>query len=88
MKNPNKQEEIDKNRRKFLTVILIGSGTFLVQKVLGPLFSKFLNDPPAKIGSPHKTILGGFQVVENKKVLSVYDDDDSEEEVFQIDKGV
>lgn len=66
--------------------MLIGSGTFLVEKVFGPLFSKFLNNPPVQTGLPHKTDLGGFQVVENKKVLSVYDDDDSGEEVLQIDK--
>lgn len=86
MNNQNKQESIDKNRRKFLAVMLIGSGTFLIEKVLSPLFSKFLNNPPAKIGSPNKTGLGEFQVVEDKKKLSVLDD--SGEEVFQIDREV
>ena len=79
------QENIDKNRRKFLAIMLIGSGTFLVQKVLSPLFSGFFNDSPAKISPPlNKTDFGNFQVVENKKSLSVYDN--SGEEVLQIDK--
>ena len=85
MENPNSQESINKNRRKLLAVMLIGSGTFLVQKVLSPLFSGFLNDSPAKIAPPpDKTDFGNFKVVENKKSLSIYDN--SGEEVFQIDK--
>ena len=86
MKNQNSQESIDKNRRKFLTVMLIGSGAFLVEKILTPLFSRFLNSPPtpAKTGLLNKTAFGGFQVTENKKGLSVYDS--SGEEILQIDK--
>lgn len=82
---------IDKNRRKLLAVMLIGSGTFLVEKFLGPLFSVFLSDPPAKTSSlsdktslTNKNNFESFQVVENKNILSVYDN--SGEEVFQIDK--
>lgn len=90
MKNQNKQESINKNRRKLLAVMLIGSGTFLVEKVVGPLFSVFLSNPPnpsnspTRTGLPNKTDLGSFKVAEDKKILSVYDD--SGEEVFQIDK--
>ena len=84
MKNQNSQENIDKNRRKLLAVMLIGSGTFLVQKVLGPLFSGFLNDSSGKTILPNKTSFDSFQVVENKKTLSVYDN--SGEEILQIDK--
>jgi len=76
MKNQNKPESIDKNRRKFLTVMLIGSGAFLVEKILTPLFSRFLNDssaPTTKTGLSSKASLGGFRIVENK-------------EIFQIDK--
>lgn len=84
MKNQNKQEGIDENRRKFLAVILIGSGTFLVEKVFGPLFSKFLSNSSVQTGLPNKTDLGSFKVVEDQKILSIHDD--SGEEVFQIDK--
>ena len=68
--------------------MLIGSGTFLVQKILNPLFSGFLKDSPAKIApppdKPDKTDFGNFKIVDNKKSLSVYDN--SGEEVLQIDK--
>ena len=88
MKNQNKEESIDKNRRKLLTVMLIGSGAFLVEKVLTPLFSRFLNDSSTltKTNLSNKTDFGGFQVTENKKGLSIFDS--SGEEIFQIDKEV
>lgn len=84
MENPKSQENIDKNRRRLLTVMLIGSGTFLVEKVLSPLFSGFLGDSPVRINPPDKTSFGNFKIVENNKGLSIYDS--SGEEVFQIDK--
>ena len=64
--------------------MLIGSGAFLVEKILTPLFSRFLNDSPAKTGLSNKTAFGGFQVTENKKGLSVYDS--SGKEILQIDR--
>lgn len=70
---------MDKNRRKFLKVTLIGSGVFLANKVLGPLLARLLDDSVAKVDS------AAFKVRENKKILSVYDS--SGEEIFQIDKG-
>lgn len=70
---------MDINRRKFLKIMLIGSGTLLLGRVLSPLFSKFFDDFFAK-SSP-----GPFQVVENNKKLSIYDN--SGEEIFQIDNG-
>lgn len=78
---------MDKNRRKFLKIIFIGSGALLMEKVLGPLFSTFLGNSFAKTDSLNKTKTSfkDFQVVENKKNLSVYDS--SGEEVLQIDKG-
>lgn len=86
MENPKSQESIDKNRRRLLTVMLIGSGTFLVEKVLSPLFSGFLYDPPIRLDPPNKPDFGNFKIVENKMGLSIYDS--SGEEVFQIDKEV
>jgi hypothetical protein len=79
---------VDKNRRKFLKIMLIGSGAFIAGKVFGPLFSKFLDSPFTKTDSlsKSKTGFGNFQIVENEKILSVYDN--SGEEIFQIDKGV
>ena len=55
-----------------------------MEKVLGPLFSWFSGDSFAKTDSFNKTGFGDFRVVENKKILSVYDS--SGEEIFQIDK--
>ena len=76
---------IDINRRKFITVILIGGGAFIVEKILTPLLSKFVNNKPiAKAGSSNRAVFSGFQIVENKKRLSIYDN--SGEEIFQIDK--
>jgi len=76
---------MNENRRKFLKIIFIGAGAFLMEKVLGPLFSRFSDDSFAKTDSLNKTSFKDFQVVENKKNLSIYDS--SGEEVLQIDKG-
>ena len=80
---------MDKERRNFLKIILIGSGTLLAGKVMGPLFSGRLNlgNSFDKIGlpDPKKTIPSSFKIVENEKVLCIYDS--SGEEIFQIDKG-
>lgn len=70
---------MDTKRRKFLKVLLIGTASFIVGKISGPLLSGFFGDSFSKSES---TL---FRVVENKKRLSVYDD--SGEEIFQIDKG-
>lgn len=70
---------MDKNRRKFIKILLIGSASFMAGKVLGPLISKFSDNSSAKSNST------AFKVVENNKSFSVYDG--SGEEIFQIDKG-
>lgn len=75
---------MDKDRRKFLKILLIGSGTLLVGKLFGPLFSRFFDGSFAKTNSL-KTSLATFRVDENKKKLSVYDD--FGEEVLQIDRS-
>lgn len=77
---------MDVERRKFLKIILIGSGTFLVGRVFGPLFSKFLDDSSIDPGSKTKADPVAFHVIKNKDKLSFYDD--SGDEVFQIDNGV
>lgn len=75
---------MDKNRRTFLKIILIGSGTLIIGKIFGPLFSKsmdsplLINEPPLKIKEPQ------FKVIEDQTILSVYDR--YGEEIFQIDK--
>ena len=79
---------MDKNRRKFLKVVLLGSGLLIVGKILDPLFSKFFhssildNDYPKK-DPPNNPM--AFKVIEDNKTLSIYDA--SGEEVFQIDKS-
>lgn len=77
---------MDTNRRKFLKIILVGSGTLAVGKVLSPALLKFFDGSSTKTDllPKTKTSFGEFQVVENEKILSVYDD--SGEEIFQIDK--
>ena len=71
---------MDISRRKFLKITLIGGTAFLVGKVIGPLFSKFIN---TLSDSPSKNTPVTFNVVEDKKGLSIYDN--SGEEIFQID---
>lgn len=75
---------MNEDRRKFLKIVLIGGTSFIVGKILGPLFSRFLGSLPAEANSSkvHST---EFHVVENQKRLSIYDN--SGEEIFQIDKG-
>jgi hypothetical protein len=58
----------------------------LAEKILGPLFSRFLSDSSAKTDSSNETSFRSFRVVEDKKGLSIYDS--SGEEIFQIDKEI
>jgi hypothetical protein len=74
---------MNESRRKFLKIIFISSGTLLAEKILGPLLS-FLDAQSAK--SDSSTSFRNFRVVEDKKVLSVYDS--SGKEILQIDRGV
>ena len=74
---------VNENRRKFLKIIFIGSGALLMEKVLGPWFSRFLDSSSAKTGSSDKTSFRDFRIVENKKSLSFFDS--SGKEIFQID---
>ena len=74
---------MDVNRRKFLKITLIGGTAFLVGKVIGPLFSKFINASSDSSASSARNIPVTFNVVEDKKGLSIYDN--FGEEIFQID---
>ena len=76
---------MDKNRRKFLKIIFIGSGALLLEKVSSSLLPRFFNNSLTKTKSSNKTNLGGFRVAENNKRLSIYDS--TGEEIFQIDKN-
>lgn len=68
---------MDTTRRQFLKVILIGSGTFVMGKLLSPLLS----------GSSHAALplrpASPFRVADNERFLSIYDA--TGEEVLQID---
>lgn len=92
-----KQDNVNQNRRKFLKIILFGSGVLLTERVLGPLYSRFFSDSSdknptrtnsLKTNSFNKinTDSGNFSVVRNKDGLSIYDA--TGEEIFQIDNGV
>lgn len=83
------------HRRKFLKIVLIGSASFVVGRIFGPIVSGVTkltententggrND---KIESLSQTDPGSFKVIEDKNFFSVYDE--SGEEVFQVDKSV
>ena len=75
---------MDKNRRKFLKIILIGGGTLIAGKVLNPLFSVFSDNSSAKTDSSTEADTRNFQISEDKKSLSIFDS--AGEEIFQIDK--
>lgn len=80
---------MNEGRRTFLKIIFIGSGALLAEKFLSPLFSFFSDDSSAKTktnSSLVKTGFKNFQIIEDKKNLSIYDS--SGEEILQIDKGV
>ncbi|MCX6702766.1 MAG: hypothetical protein NTW60_02775 [Candidatus Wolfebacteria bacterium] len=77
---------MDISRRKFLKLIFVGSGAFLLEKVMGPLFSKFLDNSSVQTNPPAKTNFRNFKITEDSQILSVYDS--SGEEVFQIDNRV
>jgi len=80
---------MDENRRKFLTIMLIGSGAFLVDRIFNPLFSRFwsgsFTKTNPKINPPDKKDLKMFHIVEKKNQLLIYDS--SGEKIFQIDDG-
>lgn len=71
---------MDKNRRNFLKIMLIGGGTLVAGKLLGPVFSKFWSGPSVE------TDFSNFRTVENKNGLAVYDKATGEE-IFIMDDG-
>ena len=70
---------MDQNRRKFLKILLIGGGTLLVGKFLGPIILDFFSRGP-KVEQD----FGNFRVSEDKKELII--SDQTGEEIFIIDK--
>lgn len=79
---------MDNNRRKFIKIMLVGSGAVLAEKIFGPLLSKFWSNSLANTKNTHassdKINFKSFRIAENKKALSIYDG--TGEEVLQIDK--
>lgn len=65
-------------------MILIGGSSIVVGKIFGPLILKFLDAPNSlsKVDFQEKSL--GFSVTDNEKVLLIQDN--SGEEIFQIDK--
>ncbi len=79
---------MDQERRKFLKIVLVGSGIILTEKILGPLYSWFSSNSSAKNkiksgDDETKATSGDFRVDKNNNSLSIYDD--SGQEIFQID---
>ena len=68
---------MDKNRRKFLAVIIAGVGSLVVVKILGPILAKFFDRRSIK---NEATI---FRVVKRHRRLSIYSH--SGEEILEID---
>ena len=58
---------MDENRRKFLKILLLGSGALVITKLVNP---KFLNFP---FGSRKEYFFRNFRIVENKEELSIYE---------------
>lgn len=74
---------MDKNRRKFLKIILVAVGAFFAGKILDPFIPRSSGGSSAK-RVVYKEKPSVFRVAENKQFLSIYDG--SGEEVLQIDK--
>jgi len=72
-------ENIDKSRRNFLKIALIGGGALVAGKFLSPLFSDLMNGPSTTTNLEH------FKTVENKNGLTVFDK--SGQEIFVMDDG-
>lgn len=79
---------MNEDRRQFLKIALIGSASFILGKIFGPVFSVLLDNTSAKADSEEKLkkkiASPAFRVHEDKHILSIYDE--SGEEIFQIDK--
>lgn len=83
---------MDKDRRQFLKILIVGGGTLLAGKILSPLISLFSDvdkkpedTPGASMGVDRQNPAKAFRVVEDAKILSIYDE--AGEEIFQIDKS-
>ncbi len=72
------KSELNEGRRKFVKILLIGGASFMVGKILGPLYSKF------STGSSTKKDSTAFKISEDEKSLAIYDS--SGAEVLYIDK--
>ena len=77
---------MNEDRRQFLKIALIGSVSFIVGKILGPVFSVLMDNSSTDVATVEKPKPNAFHAVEDKHMLSIYDE--SGEEIFQIDKGV
>lgn len=71
---------MDQKRRKFLKILLVGSGVLLAGKIFGSRILDFFF-PDSKTTKDFEN----FRVSENKGELTI--SDQSGEEIFIIDKG-
>ena len=78
MMTPEEAEKLNKNRRNFLKILLIGGGTVLAGKFFGSGILDFLSGP--ETSKDFET----FKVTEDRKGLSIYDKNG--EEILVIDK--
>lgn len=74
---PKEAENLNKNRRNFLKLLLIGGGVLLAGKVLGPGVSNFFSPQTSDD-------FGSFRVTEDGKALNISDRDG--EDILIIDK--
>jgi len=82
-KSPRDNNEMKENRRKFLKYLLIGSGIFLLGKLLGTRLSssnKSSSEEDAK-----EYLFKNFRIKETDKELSFYESDG--DEILIIEKG-
>lgn len=76
---------IDKNRRNFIKISLIGGGTLLVGKLLGPKVLDLFSSKSGVDIEDLRNNLNDFNINENKKEL-IISDKKSGEEILIIDK--
>jgi hypothetical protein len=71
---------MDKKRRNFLKILIIGGGVFIGGKIIGPRVLEYFSAPPIVAEKD----FGNFKVSDDKKELII--SDSQGEEILIIDK--
>jgi hypothetical protein len=77
---PTKESnEVNRDRRNLLKILLFGGGAYVATKLLGPVVTRFLDGPSVTKD------FDSFRTVENKRGVTIYDKQG--EEIFIMDSG-